>query len=213
MYCLCIVTFARTYFHLLSPLLRESVVLEFVPNCRSLPGLVSPPATFVIASTAAHLCSPSPEVLANHIPRSTFQSSSFSLETSLSSIAITKSLLSHIIAVNMSLCKACRAIDPALFSPANDDVHIWGSGKVMHRPVNWIKKSAQSGCTLCKFLVESDIDRCFNQDTLENAPVVLEGGYSLLKILIGNACVAWIECLHVPKIWSTQSLRSVSPVS
>jgi hypothetical protein len=73
----------------------------------------------------------------------------------------------------MSLCDACRRIDPDIFSPAFDGAEFMQGPAVLHLSVEWIRKSARAGCPLCTCLIASAQVDELPRTILETRQVIL----------------------------------------
>jgi hypothetical protein len=71
------------------------------------------------------------------------------------------------------LCRACRSINPDLFSPAFDDLAFMRGPESSHLPVKWIERSAHLGCPLCTCLIASAQTSWLPEAILETTPVKL----------------------------------------
>lgn len=101
----------------------------------------------------------------------------------------------------MSLCEACRAIDPKFFSPQFDNTEF----QVAHLPINWIRRSARDGCPLCICLITSASVDWLPEAQLETRCVILRrttiGPHVALAMCVGLDDVSHTYFFRIPPGW------------
>jgi hypothetical protein len=113
----------------------------------------------------------------------------------------------------MSLCEACRAINPRFFSAEFDNAEFMQGPEVAHLPINSIRRSARDGCPMCICLIASaDVD-WLPDKLLETRQVVLRRAiidhYQALQMCVDMDDVSHTYFFRVPQIWGKCRLISV----